>query len=971
MNRYRNDFYQSSSADIIKKIKELAGSYLPEWVLDEDNPDSSAAIAHIFADIMEQEIDYYNLFPERFRVEFANMYGASQKGATAAHSVVAFSSGVTDAKVKVPLGTELVAAAPPTSETGGDLIFRTLSNVAVTDVDVERIVSVSQKHEKIIEFPKDNAELFGYKGENLYKNQLIIKPDFECLSKTNIIRIRFRGNRDSASLADVLTRDRFKYYFSSGGMLQSAMRARKREDYVEVIKADDMSFDEIVISLVGSIGVKIELTGIEILPEDNGGKVERILRDGLELDSDRFEPFGNKLEEYASVYLCDDSIFRHVGARATLSFKFEIEENIFNTEAPLKDDRLPLIKRKPAANPFERRMSDSYAQEIAFEYYNGIGWKTLETQESVVAIFSKDAPRGEKEIKFVIPYDWNEVTEGGYVGRCIRMRIKRADNCYLFPCTHHYPVISDMRLEYSYGGEWKHPVEVIFETTSEKRDITALLWGEEEIPVFGEFPFEHNEIYLELTGKFKDGPIGIFFNLSDSVSFEGTTLSFSYSSMKGFKPMYVIDNTDGFTKSGTILFMPPTDLSVVNLFGEPHFYIRIVDVLGRYSPDKAFRPRLNGLIMNAVEVANIVELPSESFYIEEVRHNQSFQLSAGNILDADIWVNEMGDISSAEMNYYIEQQSEDIRIERNIRGDISDFYIKWREVDDFGVDDGDGRVYRIDRVNNLVIFGNGINQKIPSNTSSIAFMVVQRITDGSDANIEAGSITDFRRNVLFVNEIIHPISSYGGSSLENVYKACDRASEMISSRNRLVSEEDIALVAMSYSENVNQAACVFEGEILKLVLLMDDYLNGPFSFRIIKKEMETSFVKKLPLTIGRDCFEIVEPLFVRVSLDVWIIPNEKGKEFEVVGYWTDKINRFLNPLVINGSGGWPIGTLPTDKQFNMLFNDTGNLSKVDHYQVTASFSDEEGVHNCELSRLYDNPRVVPVNGTHNIHMEWN
>ena len=83
-----------------------------------------------------------------------------------------------------------------------------------------------------------------------------------------------------------------------------------------------------------------------------------------------------------------------------------------------------------------------------------------------------------------------------------------------------------------------------------------------------------------------------------------------------------------------------------------------------------------------------------------------------------------------------------------------------------------------------------------------------------------------------------------------------------------------------------------------------------------------------------------------------------------------RINRFLDPLVINGSGGWPIGTLPTEKQFDMLFNDTGNMSLIDHYQVTATYSDEEGMHNCELSNLYGNKRVVPVNGNHNIHMEW-
>ncbi|SFK91434.1 hypothetical protein SAMN05216390_10552 [Lachnospiraceae bacterium KH1T2] len=967
-------FYQSTSADILNKIKELSSSYVPEWVLDEENPDASAAIAHIFADFMGQEIDYFNLYPERFRIEFVNMYGISRRGAKPSHSVVAFKSGVSNADVKIPGGTELLASPSEDDENGDDIVFKTLNDIAVTDVDVNRIISVSPIHETIIDSSDVNDEeitLFGYKGKNLYKNRLIIDAASEQLCDEKIIKLRFKGNKESRVLAEILAGSCFDYSFVCQGKEIEAVAVRQIDDRIEVYKGFDERIEQIIISAVKDNGENIAIREIEIIPNDKKSQPECILHDGMELDAKEFAPFGNKLEEFSECYICGDSIFKQKGAEALISFELQLAENVFTNEIPEETGTLPLVKRKEKESLYKRVMSDSYIQEVSFEYFNGIGWKALNTDESVINMFSADASLGNKAIHFKIPYDWLQSTEGGYSGRSIRIRIRRADNCYMTPCTHHYPVMYNLKIAYSYKDSWLHPESVVVENNRRRENITHKLSGDEDLLVFEDFPYHNNEVYLELTGKFRRGPIGIFFELSDSVHFEGTSLSFFYSSMKGFKPLYVIDNTDGFTKSGTILFEPPTDMAKVLIFDEEHCYIRIVDNYGRYDSDKAFRPRLKRVIMNAIEVANIVENPPESFYIEEVRHNMTFQLPAGYILYADVWVNEMGNITYAEMDSLMEDCPEKIRVERDIRGEISDFFVKWREVADFeDKDSGDGRIYRIDRIDNRISFGDGVNQKIPKNTQSTAFIVTLYTSDGTRANLQAESIKNLRRNLLFVDDIIHPIATYGGNSFETVQAACRRAAAVISSRERLITEEDIVNEALAFSENINQAVCVFDEKGFQLVLLMKDYLNGPFSLRMIKSAMKEDFIKKLPLTMDKDKFDIVEPLFVEVSLDIWLTPNEKGKEFEIEEYWLKKVTDFLNPLVGDKSLGWPIGTLPTEKQFNMLFNDTENLSIISNYQVTAAYSDENGVHACELSKLYGNPRVVPVNGTHNIHMKW-
>ena len=80
---------------------------------------------------------------------------------------------------------------------------------------------------------------------------------------------------------------------------------------------------------------------------------------------------------------------------------------------------------------------------------------------------------------------------------------------------------------------------------------------------------------------------------------------------------------------------------------------------GVFDSDRYFRPRLTSYKMNAVRIANIEELDPVNYYIDSVRHNMSFDLrSPGSILDADVWVNEFGELSTQEMNSLLEKHPE-------------------------------------------------------------------------------------------------------------------------------------------------------------------------------------------------------------------------------------------------------------------------------------------------------------------------
>lgn len=986
-----------NSETIVKRIKELASSYLPEWMMDEENPDASAAIAHIFADFLEQEILYYNYYPERFRIEFVNMYGISQSSAYPAESVVCFgSSALSDTRVVVPAGTELIASpsglSPETSDLGletGDggadsglddesFIFRTMHDIALTQVNIERILNVSQRHEKITVckanmLPQGGAVLFGFEGENIYENVLAIQSGFKSALNGESFFIRFAGNRPSEELARIISDPReFTFFYSGEGGIKPFDKVLCEKDRIQLISSGHFLEDMIYIRPEKGIGADLEISRIEMIPMDAEGSPDAVLSDGEELSKLDFRPFGTALEEFKECYIFADSVFMRAGAHATLSFEYSLEQRTFINEAPQAPAALPVIKRKKRYLTIERLMTDCYVDEFSMEYYNGLGWRQIPTEEEVRGIFSEKSAIGQKQIKFDIPYDWEEITEGGFSGRAIRMRVRRADNCYLVPATHHYPRLKNLKLSFAYGGKWIQPERVTIRQNGHVKDITLSLAVSNPQQAFPEFPFKGNEVYFEMDGKFKEGPIGIFLGLADSVSFSGTGLSFSYSSLKGFRPLHVIDQTDSLTKSGVILFQPPSDWREQDVFGEKKYYLRISDTQGLFDSDRSFRPRLLSIKMNAAKVTNIEELDSVNYYLDSVQHNMSFDLNPGSILDADVWVNEFGELSDAEMKLLMERNPEKVRALYNIRGETSDFFVKWTEVEEFTGNQYDGRVYKLDRMNNKLIFGEGTRERIPKNTESTAFTVSLRISNGKQANLPSNSIARFRRSVLFVDTVEHPIAAYGGNPMESTARSCARAASIIGSRNRLITEEDFVNAALMFSENVNQAACIVKDERISIVLLMEDYLNGSFSFKVTQDRMRESFLDSMPLSVDRDYFEIREPVFVRINLDLWIKldPGKKGQEFEIEKYWLKRITDFLNPINRPYSNGWRIGTLPTENQFRRLFHDTGKFSVIDHYQITAQYADELGIHTTGLEGLVNNPFVVPTNGQHTIHIDW-
>ena len=124
-----------TAAGIEERIKELAGSYVPEWHFDREDPDIGSVIAKLFAGQMEENIGRCNQVLDRYHREFVNFLGISLLPAKPAQATVLL--GLVQDTIlgaEVPKGTRFLADTEDGEE---QIVFETTHSLYVTSSSLD------------------------------------------------------------------------------------------------------------------------------------------------------------------------------------------------------------------------------------------------------------------------------------------------------------------------------------------------------------------------------------------------------------------------------------------------------------------------------------------------------------------------------------------------------------------------------------------------------------------------------------------------------------------------------------------------------------------------------------------------------------------------------------------------------------------------------------------------------------------
>lgn len=994
-----------TSKDIKKQIELLAKSYTPEWNFDKDNPDVGAVIAFLFADQMEENAKRYNELLEVYHADLVNMIGLSLMPAqSAGTSVVMNLVASTIPGSYVPRGTKLLGDADE-----GNVIFETSHPLYVTSSTIKDIFMTGEAEGKIIplfgglkekplvEFGEKEEEeeeeeefgetftdasvhvnpfkLFDFDTEGIEKNALILYHT-DCFDiQDEKIYMRLKGADDFAKR--ILEGDFRISYLTEEGLVP-VDEVSVKDDIIILKKSEEcakINIDKpesvMVIEAATPITDRIEIEDIDFSSNGDPQPLQAAGNGNTDFDVNEFKPFTEALSLYASCYLYHDEYFSRAGSKVTLKFSLEFGTRMAVLPQAQVEDSLKIIKRRPK-NRNSETVVDAYIDEVSIEYFTENGWKRLPLDQDASRIFAS-VKNGPVELTFTVPSDWIGI-EGGQ--RAIRIQSIKADNCYMMPSAQHYPIIHNMTVSYSYEGKFLHPdrVEAVYGTI--KKDITRDLLQGRGITAFAKSRYTDNALYIGFNKKLEAGPISMLFVMEEETHFVGENLRFEYSTLDGFKHLQVVDKTETFARTGIIRFIPPEDMAMTTIEDIKRYWIRIVDVDKKFSNEKIYRPTIKQLFLNAVDVFNIDTHDTEDFFIDAVTANMSIDISASNILDADVWVNEITSHKLAEMKEMLREHSGDCYAEYDTQGNIIEFFVKWKEVNSFmGSKPGD-RHYVLDRMEHKIFFGDGVHVNIPRVTSGTAIRVVARSCNGAEANVEAGAIEESFGTINYIGGLTNPFPAFGGGNTETIDNALSRAAGILGNRRRLVTLRDYENEVLTFSDNIDKVRIVIgesvNGEtddgMISLVILMKDFGLGTHSFDRLLPELKKHLDECTEMTAGTSQIEIVEPIAVSLSVDIWLDEMDTENEYEIHEKLVNALNDYLSPVSDGLHSGWEIGMVPSRTQIMMKLNSLKTGAFIRRLVITGSYSDTEGTHECDLEELPRNKFFVVRSGEHKAHI---
>ncbi len=1012
-----------SAGEIENKIEHLASSYIPEWHFDRDDPDIGSVIAQVFARQTEENYRLMSLMPERYHLEFVNMLDFTLNPAQPAGSLVIFNlyGGVLPG-AQLPKGTRLSAESDETDS--GYVVYETDRNIYVTEAQIKAVFMTDMERgtlspvfgelavpkiipESAIIMPviEEGEESYEEEGEPLLLSDIVdeetilqIPPFVLFGEKTDIgqsvltlyhdrlfdgidepIYIRLTGGSD---IARRIAGREFTFKYLTSGKFEEFDSVKLLDDgeTFELIKSGECSqvsvggrqLSVVIITAHEPMTESLEAEAVSI-SAGGASRAPEYVGDGqMELEVRRFIPFSDTLAVYNECYIGHDPCFSKRGSHITLEFKVTYQDNQIRLTAEQEEAELTVIKRKPKKLPYDNPALVK-VDEITIEYYNGIGWKKLICDTEYAGMF-ENGENGTYTLSFTCPDDWTSSESGPYSGRTLRMRIVRSDNCYMRPAIHTYPIIEDMKISYSYEGKYVPPVKMERIAGTVKSDITDMIGTDKPFTVLSGNDYPEDMLYIGLDRKLEEGPISMYFQLSELSNQNGVRFRMEYSSPSGFKEMRFTDLTEEFTRSGTIMFLPPADMTEMTIEGNRLYWIRIVRSKAQKSESSdVFLPHIVRMCLNAVTVTNVQTGDEVDYYVDEVMPNMRFTLGTGNILDAEIWVNEAGHIRKEEQEALLSQFPERVRAEYDLLGRISAFYVLWKETEDF-YNAPDRRCYRLDRMTGEVMFADGNYCDMPRVIDDVAFKARVRWTDGENGNLGEGMITAFAGDAPYIDSLYNPIRAHGGSNLETLDHALMRGAGIMHARGKLVSEGDYVRYIMEFSDSIESTNVVVGETIdgtgdpsdISVVLLMKDFADGAFSFHRISALLKKDLLSHCELTISEDNLHIVEPIFVDISVTVWATVMDMDDSFEVQNELKSVLTSYLNPVSDENYAGWPIGVLPKESQILMRLSVLRSRAIIQRITVIGHYADTEGEHELDTKDIKITPFMVARSGEHKV-----
>ncbi|WP_309120042.1 putative baseplate assembly protein [Paenibacillus sp.] len=1026
------------AAALIEQMKRLAPYYTPEWRFRPDDPDPGTALFLMFAKLLEGNIRRLNQVPYKSFLTFLNRFDAKLLPARSSLAQVVFelAEGATE-PVYVEPGTQLTAPPPP-----GELepvLFETVDALLVSPAKLTDCLSISPKRDRIVRLQEEANEdeertfakietgpdgrgvaLFGPEGANLQEHVFYLKHDFLfLLNSPTYIEMTVKNTRNAYAVPETVRylSDRnaveweyfsggewvaFDRVFGNGARIRLTKRRRARIDRTTLfgeegywIRCRARSLDEAT-GTPQLASVQLDMLDLKsdflVAKEGDGIAPDRLYFNDIQVEADECQPFGDFFAPFGVFYIANREAFSKRGANVTMQFQLNFRQNRLLPDRPPQINWKPIMKR---AEVDKTEIPDPVTiANVQWEYWNGRAWVRLQAEDDAQRIFHLPYEGTEpREIRFVVPEDLEESAVNSEDNFWIRGRILSVQNAYSNNAVYYSPTIKRLRCRFEYPEPVYPPQRFTIRNNLEvqERTLEARTGGFAFRP-FLKLDGGHPALWLGFDKPPERGPIHLYWSLRTKRTLDRDVppIEWEYLKRSGggavWAPLAAADDTNGFTRSGTVQFVGPRDFAYQSAFGVERYWIRAVNRDASLDAEeraadapRALHATLNSALAKQQETLKN-ELPQrvETYDTVDETVRVEYVLSRTPVLSEEVWVDETETMSEEEAKK-LEEEGVATDIVRDTAGDMIRCWVKYAAVPHFVLSGPRDRHYALDRASGRLSFGNGQQGKLPSKLTEDSVRVTYATGGGRRGNVPAGAIASIRASIAYIDAVRNPEPAAGGCDSGTVEEAIRRGPKLFTHRHRAVTAEDFEWLTREAHPNVARVKCLPNvnvklekepGAISIVVLPKSGSFSGPF-FQELKRHVEKELIRRAAANVAfPGAIQVMDPAVLEIGVQATLWVRSMEDVVPVEREAVKRLNRFLDPLTGGADGaGWDIGQIVHRSMFYALLKAVGPVLHIP--QISLSVMKSENGERVEWNpeRIEDVPHGIVVPGEHRILVE--
>jgi hypothetical protein len=425
---------------------------------------------------------------------------------------------------------------------------------------------------------------------------------------------------------------------------------------------------------------------------------------------------------------------------------------------------------------------------------------------------------------------------------------------------------------------------------------------------------------------------------------ETPVIAWEYWTGRKWAALSIVDGTKNFLKRSMVQFVVPDDLAKCCLFGEEHYWLRVMLEKGAF----AIQPRVNAIYTNTVWGHNLATIHDEILGSSNGNPNQTFQYASFPVLlGQEIMVREIA-LTELERKQIISDEGEDaIDEKKDQAGNTVERWVRWHEVNNFTFSGPESRHYTLDRNNGKVSFGDSIRGMIPPAGKDNIKCSYYQSGGGLKGNVKAGTITQLRTTYPYIDKVTNPEAAEGGAGQEDLERVRVRGPQTIKNRDRAVTYEDFEWLVREASTKVAKVKCLpttgsqnlFEpGKITIIVVPASDDPKPSPSPEFLS-EIDEYLTTRTPVDLAAAAprVRLIGPGYVRVGVEAMVEFSSISNAKIIEGRIMENLKQFFHPLTGGPDGrGWDFGRNVYLSEIYQVIENTDGVDYVRHLALQSS-----------------------------------